>query len=79
MKTRVFTITESKSTKVSPKEPNADQTMRFRLKNDLDDVLFEGKMRHTDGPSVYLPLDTFGISLGCSAIEIFEDGKWVMM
>lgn len=78
MKTKVFTITESRDSK-STKEPNADQTVQFRLKDENDDVQFVGKMRPASPQSVFLPLDTFGISRGCTSIEIFEDGKWIMM
>lgn len=78
MKTKVFTITESKDAKVN-KEPNPDQTLKFRLKDDDDEVQFIGQMRPASSQSVFLPLDTFGVSRGCSSIEIFEDGRWIMI
>lgn len=79
MKTKVFTITERVAEKKSGKEPNIDQTVKFRLKDDNDDVKFVGQMRPASPSSVFLPLDKFGVSHGCSAIEVFEDDKWVMV
>jgi len=80
MKNKVFTITENVVEPAIPgKIANPDQTLKFRLKDDDDNVYFIGQMRPTQSESIFLPLDTFGEQYGCTSIETFENGEWVQV
>lgn len=75
-----FTITES------PIEPEVqyqlgpalpDQTVKFRLLDDDDNVYFIGYMRPTNSEVLFYPLDTVGAVYGCTKIQILDQVTWV--
>ena len=53
------------------------QAKQFRLLDDDHTVYYEGWLV---GDDEFAPLDDFGEpSAGCTAVEILENGKWIML
>jgi hypothetical protein len=57
-------------------QPKSNQTMRFRLLDDDDNVYFKGVMEPTDTEALFIPLDEFGVDYGCTSIQILDCGIW---
>jgi len=49
-------------------------TLKFRLLDGDNEVYYDGMM-DPDGDE-FEPLDYLGKSMGCTGIEVFENGKW---
>lgn len=57
--------------------PHEGQTQQFRLLDDDKNIYFEGFMIPTDTEMIFYPLDTIGLSYGCTEIQILNPkGEW---
>lgn len=75
MKGKHWTITSS-TIGGKPQQPEPDQTLRFRLFDDDDNMYFEGVMKPTSSERLFDPLDDYGVAFGCTHIKVFEKGAW---
>lgn len=61
-------------------EPDKENSVRFRLKDDDDTVYYEGLCDDSSSEEAFEPLDDFGMpNDGCTSIEYFENGKWEVL
>jgi hypothetical protein len=60
------------------KEPKENQTLKFRLYDDDDELYFEGVMTPTKSESLFRPLDAF-MGWGCTSIKIKSGNTWELV
>jgi hypothetical protein len=72
----VGTIGPSTCTKSAQEIINHPKSVKFRMKDDDGVIYYEGFLIGDE----FAPLDDFGEpNAGCTSIEVFEHGKWVLV